>query len=104
MSRLSQERIRDLVPVNVTEAMTDWRSQVVKLEAENAELKRQLQEAEVFLAAIHMTEIDDATQITDGFGNVYPKFCEGCGAPNEIVRPGDCRCSRRCYVTRGEKP
>ena len=70
-----------------------------RLRAENSELKRQLQEAKEFLAAIHMLEIDDATQITDGFGNVYPKYCEGCNAPNEIVRPGDCRCSRRCYVT-----
>jgi hypothetical protein len=39
--------------------------------------------------------------ITDGFGQFYPKYCEGCGAENQIVRPGDCRCGAGCYITKG---
>ena len=34
--------------------------------------------------------------ISDGFGNIFPKYCERCGAENMIIRPGDCRCSREC--------
>lgn len=67
---------------------------IKKLESENAELKRLLSEAGI-------TIVPEGC-ITDGFGNVYPKFCEGCGAPNVIVRPGDCRCSKECY-NRGER-
>lgn len=70
----------------------------IKLRAEIAELKRLLSEAGIVIGG------EGTITITDDFGNVYPKYCEGCGAPNEIVRPGDCRCSRRCYETRDEKP
>lgn len=42
-----------------------------------------------------MTDIDRAT-ITDGFGNYYPKFCQICGYPNEIVRPGKIQCPEGC--------
>jgi len=37
------ERIRDLIPINVTDALSVWRTEIVQLKAENAELKEQLQ-------------------------------------------------------------
>lgn len=81
-------------------------AEVVSLKAENTELKCRLQAMEVFLAAIHMTDPnnpntpDDIDDITDGFGGTWPRYCKNCGAQNEIIRPGDCRCSRRCYESR----
>ena len=36
--------------------------------------------------------------ITDGFGSYWPSKCPDCGAPMQVVRPGDCRCSAECYT------
>lgn len=44
----------------------------------------------------------DYTTIEDGFGNAWPATCPDCGAPYEIIRPGDARCSRECAAKRGE--
>lgn len=76
------------------------------LKAENAELKRRLQALELFLAAIHMTDLnapEETDDITDGFENYWPRYCNNCGALNEIYRPGDCRCSKECYLDREGK-
>jgi hypothetical protein len=40
------------------------------------------------------SEFESYKSIVDDFGGVWPRYCEKCGAPNIIVRPGDCRCSR----------
>lgn len=34
--------------------------------------------------------------ISDGFGSTWPARCPDCGAPMQIVRPGDARCSAEC--------
>ena len=34
--------------------------------------------------------------IADGFGNEWPATCPRCGAPMQVVRPGDARCSAEC--------
>lgn len=36
------------------------------------------------------------TWIDDGCGNFWPDVCPDCGAPMQVVRPGDCRCSNEC--------
>lgn len=36
--------------------------------------------------------------ITDDCGNYWPDTCPDCGAPMQIIRPGDCRCSAECYI------
>ena len=35
--------------------------------------------------------------IDDGFGNSWNAECQNCGAPMQIIRPGDARCSDECY-------
>jgi len=40
----------------------------------------------------------DDNFITDGFGSYWPSKCPNCGAPMQVVRPGDCRCSAECYT------
>jgi len=35
--------------------------------------------------------------VSDGFGSTWPATCPRCGAPMQVVRPGDCRCSAECY-------
>lgn len=40
--------------------------------------------------------------ITDGFGCYWKKDCPDCGAPMQVIRPGDCRCSAECY-SKGEE-
>jgi hypothetical protein len=55
-------------------------------------LKTRLAEMEASRKALKLDE-----WITDGFGQFYQKYCEGCGAENQIVRPGDCRCSQECF-------
>lgn len=34
--------------------------------------------------------------IDDGCGNYWPDKCPDCGADMQVVRPGDCRCSKEC--------
>ena len=70
----------------LTQINYEYRELVTYLRAENTELKRLLSEAGIVIVPFGM--------ITDGFGNVYPKHCVKCGAPMQIIRPGDCRCSR----------
>ena len=40
--------------------------------------------------------------IDDGFGNRWSAKCPRCGAPMQVIRPGDCRCSAECYITEDE--
>lgn len=41
--------------------------------------------------------------ITDGYGCYWPDKCLTCGAPMQVIRPGDCRCSAECYNKREEE-
>lgn len=47
-------------------------------------------------------KIWDKNYISDGY-NTYFKYCINCGAKNVIVRIGDCRCSKECYLKNEEK-
>lgn len=40
----------------------------------------------------------DAEYILDGFGGRWPVDCPACGAPMQVIRPGDARCSAECYI------
>jgi hypothetical protein len=40
----------------------------------------------------------DEAYIEDGFGGRWSATCPRCGAPMQVVRPGDCRCSAECYI------
>ena len=46
-------------------------------------------------------ELIKADTITDGFGNYWPAKCAKCGAPMQVLRPGDARCSDECYLKEG---
>ena len=41
-----------------------------------------------------------ARYLSDGFGSTWPAACPNCGAPMQVVRPGDCRCSAECEEER----
>ena len=40
--------------------------------------------------------------LDDGFGNLFAAKCQTCGAPMEIVRPGEARCSAECWMERAD--
>ncbi len=52
----------------------------------------------VIYAVLRAASMADERYIDDGFGNYYPATCPDCGAPMQIVRPGDSRCSKECYM------
>ena len=60
-----------------------------------ADLERTLDE--------HFLERKEPDYIEDGFGNRWPVDCPRCGAPMQVIRLGDCRCSAECYITEEEK-
>ena len=58
-----------------------------------AELRRFTCEAwDQYAAQVHGTP----AAIADGFGSTWPAACPNCGAPMQVVRPGDARCSAVC--------
>lgn len=58
------------------------------------ELKGQLSDTRSKLYIMQMASTDT---ISDGFGSVWNKYCEYCGAPMTIVRPGYAKCSEECF-------
>lgn len=113
----------ELTPEQITALTTDLTeipkkaiSEIAKLKAENVRLKTALDTLGLALVNHNhqwtdkeRTLYEQVTRpaapekyVTDGFDNFWPKQCLRCGAPMQIVRPGDCRCSAECYLGKGE--
>jgi hypothetical protein len=86
----------------VHDILAAWKYDRDTLRAEVARLEQKLAEAASLMSANGWEWPHDLTPtsnlLTDGFGNYWSQNCPDCGAPMQVVRPGDARCSAECYT------
>ena len=90
----------------ISQQNIEHRARIAALEQQLAALQAEWKKAVPFLATHGWggLKFGEFTEdfITDGFGNYWPRTCHHCGAPMQVVRPGDARCSDECYIRKDE--
>lgn len=72
-------------------------AEVERLKAENVHWQEAIGRDSELIEELHL-KLESSDMLTDGFGNYYKATCSKCGAPMQVVRPGDIRCSEECYI------
>ena len=96
------EKILMNVPASWFRKYGNWQhKRIIKLSARWQAINNRTVEKYDWLIGLYDKRIDVEKKryhITDGFGNWWPANCPKCGAPMQILRPGDARCTAECYL------